>query len=133
MNIKYALGFIFLAGCAGISRDCNNYVAQNFEANWIVVQLDASGQPINCWQLNNIDTYETTDGIYWQSPNGIYWQSPNGHRVFISGWYERVKVVNNDWEGASKLIGISLPSCKDGHYESTQKKQPEIQKENLSL
>jgi len=99
-----------LCGCAAISRDCASCGASNFGTDWIVLQYGASGAPINCWKLHNtaITNEERTDGIYWQAPSG--------HLVHISGWYNRVQVTNNDFEGAARQLGITISSCSEGKY-----------------
>lgn len=110
MKAKHLIAFFLLAGCAGTMRDCSSCTAENFGADWIVVQYAASGQINNCWSLRNVGITNEP------SSDGIFWRSPAGHLVHIGGWYARVQVVNNDFEGAAKLLGVEYSHCKDGKY-----------------
>lgn len=109
--IKY-LVFLMLVGCAGMERDCNSCNAGNFGADWLVVQYQFNGEPINCWKLNNVGISNETgsDGIFWLD-------SSTKHLVHISGWYNRVQVDHGDFDGAAKLLGVDLKLCKNGKYE----------------
>ena len=110
MKKRFWLLFLFLAGCAGWSRDCSSCTASSFGSDWIIVQYRNDGTPINCWMLRNtaIDNEHGTDGIYWQEPSG--------HLVHISGWYNRVQVTGGDFKGAAKQLNVNYDSCTEGAY-----------------
>lgn len=107
---KYAL-IATAIGCAGMQRGCSSCNASSFGADWIAVQYNATGEPINCWQLPNtsVDNESQSDGIYWLDKN-------TGNLVHISGWYNRVQVNDRRWEEAAKSLGVDLNRCKDGKY-----------------
>lgn len=102
--------FLLLAGCASMQRDCSSCAATEFGSDWIVLQYGYDGEPINCWRLKNaaISNENQTDGIYWKDPAG--------NLVHISGWYNRVQVINDNYQAAAKSIGIDLSKCTDGKY-----------------
>lgn len=105
-----ALATLLLVGCAGFERDCAASCNDSLGADWIVVQYGFDGAPINCWEMRStaISNESQTDGIYWRETSG--------HMVHISGWYNRVQVTNNDWDGAARALGIDDARCKDGKY-----------------
>lgn len=105
------LSLLFLVGCASLNRDCSSCTASNFGANWIVVQYKNDGTPINCWKLKNtaIDNETNSDGIYWKDPH-------SSNLVHISGWYNRVQVVDGDWGSAAKSLNVKEDICNDGAY-----------------
>jgi hypothetical protein len=109
-NLLKYLPLLLLCGCAGYQRSCASNIAQTFGGDWIVVQYKATGEPINCWKLENtsISNEEHSDGIYWLGPNG--------HLVHISGWYNRVQVGGGNFDTASKLVGVDMNFCKNGKY-----------------
>lgn len=100
-----------LVGCAGIQRSCSSCAAENFASDWIVVQYDLKGKPINCWKLPNtsITNEQGSDGIYWLDSN-------TDNLVHISGWYNRVQVSRGQYDDAAKSLGIELSRCEDGKY-----------------
>lgn len=106
---------LLLAGCAGLNRGCSVFGAENFGADWVVVQYDMQGHPYNCWKLENVSiTNESgSDGIYWA-------EGTLGHLVHISGWYNRVQVHGGDYAGAAQLIGVDIRQCRNGHYPASQ-------------
>jgi hypothetical protein len=108
---KVLLLAVTLGGCAGFQRSCASFNAENFSADWIVVQNDQTLTTKRCWKLpsTSITNEDKSDGIYWLDPHG-------GHLVHISGWYNRVQVQNGDWEGAAQTLGIDLAGCRDGVY-----------------
>ncbi len=112
-NRANVLLFVFLAGCAGMSRSCASCKAENFGADWIVVQYKYDGVPMNCWRLADVSiTNETSsDGIYWKDTR-------TGHLVHISGWYNRVQVFGANYRDAAVLLGIDLDQCDNGAYPS---------------
>ncbi len=116
MNLKkfWWACLVFLGvGCAGTSRSCSSCNAESFGANWIVVQYDSFGQPLNCWQLKNVSISNEPHS------DGIYWENSDGHLIHISGFYNRVQVEHNQWESAANLIGVDLKSCTGGKYKVT--------------
>lgn len=100
-----------LTGCAGMARSCSSEWAENVGADWIVVQLAANGDVINCWKLQNVSiTNESqSDGIYWKD-------NTTSHLVHISGWYNRVQVKSGRYEEAAKLLGVDLAKITNGRY-----------------
>ena len=101
-----ALIFTFLlTGCAAVQRDCSSFGAENFGADWVVVQLDLNGQPFRCWALHK--TSITNE----QGSDGIWWRAPGGNLVHISGLYNRVQVNNNNWSAAYHEVGITQETC----------------------
>lgn len=110
--LKVALISTFVCGCAGIERDCSSFNAENFSADWIVVQNDNHMEIKRCWRLPStaITNEDKSDGIYWLDPNS------GKHLVHISGWYNRVQVEDGDWEGAAQTLGIDISKCHDGTY-----------------
>lgn len=109
-NMLYALA-LSVSGCAGWSRSCSSWEAENFAADWAVAQFDAAGKPFNCWKLEDtsITNEPHSDGIYWKD-------SPSGHLVHISGWYNRVQVENGQWKTAAEAVGVELDKCTNGKY-----------------
>ncbi len=110
MKIRFVALLGFVVGCAGVERDCASCNASNFGSDWIVVQYEYNGTPINCWKLP--DTAITNE----EHTDGIFWREPSGHLVHISGWYNRVQVVGGDYPGAAKSLGIDMSRCSDGAY-----------------
>ena len=106
---------ITLAGCAGFNRGCSSWSAGTFGSNWIVVQYDYQGDPINCWKLQNtsIANEGNSDGVYWKD-------SESGHLVHISGWYNRVQVDGGRYEEAAKLLGVELSLITNGKYQNAE-------------
>lgn len=103
-RIGRLVSYLLLAGltaCAGMQRDCSGCAAENFGADWIVVQHRADGGILRCWRLTGtaITNEEHSDGIWWKSPEG--------HLVHISGWYNRVQVSEGDWTSAARQLGLS--------------------------
>ncbi len=107
---KIALASLFLLGCAGMQRDCSSCNASSFGGDWVIVQYQMNGTPINCWKLRNtpVENEAHTDGVYWQDPGG--------HLVHISGWYNRVQVQGERWEEAAKTLGVNEALCRGGVY-----------------
>ena len=110
-RLTTTLAAIALAGCAGYQRDCQSCCAGMEGADWIVLQYDYSGTPINCWKLpdTSVSNESATDGIYWVD-------GPSGNLVHISGWYNRVQIENENWEEAAQSIDIDLGRCTNGKY-----------------
>lgn len=94
-----------LAGCAGWERSCSSCGAQNFGADWVVVQMDLEGKPFRCWKLS--DTSISNE----ESSDGIYWVGDGGNLVHISGLYNRVQVEDNNWDQAFAEVGLSEDMC----------------------
>jgi hypothetical protein len=108
IRLGIVLALLAMVSCAGVSRGCASWWANNAGADWIIVQYAMDGKPINCWQYTNVSvTNEAqSDGIYWSA----------GHLVHISGWYNRVQVSNHDFVGGAKMLGIDLDRCVGGAY-----------------
>jgi hypothetical protein len=112
-KIKRLFGVLALSsllGCAGTMRGCAGWSAENFGADWVVVQFNAQGAPMNCWKLP-----QTSIGNEAAS-DGVWGRETSGHLVHVSGWYNRVQVSNGDWSGAAKALGVDIDSCGDGRY-----------------
>ena len=103
---------LILSGCAGFSRSCSSDIAEGFGSDWLVVQYNFEMKPSHCWKLD--DTSIANE----KGSDGIYWETTKGNLVHISGWYNRVQVVNG-WEDAAKDVGVELDKCKGGEYVST--------------
>lgn len=103
------LGLVFLASCAGLSKDCTSCSATNFGADWIVVQYKFDGAPMNCWKLQDVslESEEHSDGIQWKA---------EGHMMHLAGWYNHIQVTDGNWESAAKHMGIDLSRCANGTY-----------------
>ena len=95
---------IFMVGCASFQRDCASCNAENFGSDWIIVQLKADGDTARCWELRN-----TSVGS--DSANDVHWLSSDGHLIHIEGWYNRVQVANDDFEGAYRVLGVDGSQC----------------------
>ena len=93
-------------GCEGAMRSCSNTNANSFGADWVVVQYNYDGSLLNCWELQ--DTSIANE----ESSDGIYWLSSEGHLVHISGFYNRVQVVDGKWVSAMNEIGIHPEDCR---------------------
>jgi len=94
-----------LAGCAGWGRQCTAFTAGSFGADWVIVQLDAYGKVIRCWQLENVSVANE------ELSDGIYWKNEAGNLVHLSGFYNRVQVNGHNWENAFATLGIKGESC----------------------
>lgn len=108
--IKLVLLAILLAGCASLNRGCSNFSADNFGADWIVVQYRMDGTPFACWRLDNQSVTNE------KASDGIYWVSDHGNLVHVGGWYNRVQVEHGAWDLAAKEVGVILEKCKGGLY-----------------
>jgi hypothetical protein len=111
---------LLLTGCASLERGCSDFGADNFGANWVVVQYDYHMQPANCWLVKeqSITNEHGSDGIYWVSNSG--------NLIHLSGWYNRVQVVGS-WETAANELGIDLSRCVSGQYRAKiTQEEPEL-------
>ncbi len=113
-QIRAALFILLLCvgpGCAGFGRAWSSGCAQNFGADWVIVQYRMDGTPFHCWKLRNTSvTNETqSDGIYWKDGG-------SGNLVHVAGWYNRVQVFAGGYEGASLLLGVESAKCGNGVY-----------------
>ena len=107
---------LLLTACAGLNRGCSSWQAQSFGSDWIVVQYKQDGTAFNCWKLRNesVSNEHGSDGIYWKD-------TASGHLVHISGWYNRVQIVNGNYAEAARLIGVEDAKCGSGVYPSPSK------------
>lgn len=115
--MKLFLGWILIiallsSGCAGLSRGCASCNAETFGSDWIVVQYNAYGEPMNAWKLEDvsISNEDKSDGIYWKDTN-------TGHLVHISGWYNRIQVNGRKFDEAASLVGIKIDHITNGKYQ----------------
>lgn len=105
------LSCIALMGCdsKGYERSVAVQNAEINGADWIVSQDDSNGHPARCWTLHNVSVANE------EHSDGLHWQDNSGRLVHISGWYNRVMVVNGDVAGAAAQIDIADPSkCHKG-------------------
>lgn len=103
-NALFALLFV---GCAGVSRSCSSCNAEEFGADWVIVQMDLNGTPFRCWELPNtsVTNESQSDGVYWKD-------SVTGNLVHLSGHYNRVQVVGGNWDRAFEDLGLTKAICK---------------------
>jgi hypothetical protein len=97
-------------GCAGFGRQWSAGCAENFGADWIIIKSRMDGTTYRCWKLHN--TSVTNEG----NSDGIYWKDEGGHLVHVSGWYDRVQVFHDDYDGAAQLLGVDAAKCGHGAY-----------------
>ena len=107
LMVLFCLG---LTACAAFDRGCSSFNAQSFGADWVIVQMDVSGRPFRCWELHNrsVSNETQSDGIYWIADG-------KGNLVHISGFYNRVQVVNSDWDNAYREVGLTKETCAAIH------------------
>lgn len=105
-SILAFVAVLALGGCAGMQRSCCSSFAQDFGADWVIVQVDMNGQPFRCWQLHDTSVANEahSDGIYWLD-------KPSGNLVHISGLYNRVQVTNGKWTPAFSSLGLTKELC----------------------
>ena len=106
-NFGLFLFLLTLASCAGTARGCSSCNAENFGADWVVVQMDDRGVPYRCWALRQTSVANEPHS------DGVYWESSNGHLVHISGHYNRVQVSGGRWEEAYRELGLTAESCRE--------------------
>lgn len=96
-----------------MSKDCSQWVASDFGGDWMVVQYAFDGRPFHCWKLRDaaVDS-EQGGNLNWKDPG-------NGHLVHVTGWENRVQVINGDFETAAKLLGVEASQCNNGVYPSS--------------
>lgn len=102
---RFAMWAVLLVGCAGTARSCTSCTAESFGADWIVVQMDMSGRPFRCWELRNTSIANEVQS------DGIYWAGSQGNLIHISGLYNRVQVLNGQWEAAYREVGVTAATC----------------------
>ena len=96
-----------LFGCAGTQRECSAMSAEEFGANWVVVQMDMGGRPFRCWKLTDVSIANEPHS------DGVWWRSREGHLVHISGNYNRVQVNGNNWRTAFSEVGLTEQTCRE--------------------
>jgi hypothetical protein len=98
---------LLFVSCAGMERGFSSCSAENFGADWVVVQMDNNGRPYRCWELHgvSISNEDKSDGIYWKSDR-------SGNLVHISGNYNRVQIVGGNWDDAFAEVGLTPQSCR---------------------
>lgn len=115
MKLKYAfvaLAIAILPGCAGMGRSWSAGCAENFGADWVVVQYRQDGTAFHCWKLSDVSMTNE------KASDGIYWKDRSWNLVHISGWYNRVQVFGGRYEAASVLLGVESSKCDNGVYPS---------------
>lgn len=101
----HTLLFLAFAGCASASRGCASCNADNFGADWVVVQMDNDGRPYRCWELHDVSVAsESGDGVYWKDAD-------SGNLIHISGHFNRVQVVGDNWNHAYHTLGLTGTTC----------------------
>lgn len=106
------VGVLWLSvACAGFSRDCASCMAREVSgADWIVVQYNLYGNPVNCWPLRGVGIANEA------SSDGIFWRDGSGHLMHLSGQYSYIQVSNEDFGHAANVLGIDLRHCPGGRY-----------------
>ena len=107
MLVLFAL--ILLGGCDTFDRGCASATKEGLGADWIIVQFDADGIPINCWRLEN--TWVTLS-----AQNSMGWRNSSGHDLTVTGWVNRVRVANREWDTAAYELGVNALRCTSGKY-----------------
>lgn len=97
-------------GCAGCQRSCSAYCANQLGSDWVVVQYDYAGNPVQCWKVNGDSVQQESDGVYWRD-------GKTGVIIHISGWFNYVQATNNQYDLACKTLGVDCNRCLDGVYE----------------
>jgi hypothetical protein len=105
INIIAVIALLFIASCDGFMRGCSSDVANHLGADWVIVQYNNAGDPIQCWQLTDVSVANE------EASDGIYWLSEDGHLVHISGWYNRVQVEGDRWDQAASELEVDLKTC----------------------
>lgn len=100
---------LLTTACAGTQKQCAAYKASRFGADWIVVQYTQDGRPFHCWKLTGVALDSGTGG-------NVDWKDPGGHMMHITGWENRVQVVDRDFAGAARLVGVDASRCGEGIY-----------------
>ncbi len=109
-RLSVLLLVVLTAGCAGMQKDCAKTSADSFGADWIVVQYAQDGRPFHCWKLRQTVVSSSEGGnVDWQDRT-------NGHLVHLTGWENRVQVVNGDFDGAAQIVGVTAADCGNGVY-----------------
>lgn len=106
-SIGSILLMLLIVGCAGVERSCSSCAAQTIGSDWIVVELrELDGTPYRCWMLEEVSiaNEESSDGIYWKDPN-------TGNMVHVSGSYDRVQVVDDQWDEALAIVNLTEGEC----------------------
>jgi len=109
MRIKTLINtivFLLLVGCAGLARDCSGCWATNVSSSWVVAQYTYDGTMMRCWVLRDspIANEQSSDGIWWKD-------FETKHLVHISGWYNRVQVIDGRFKEAANLLGVDISKC----------------------
>lgn len=114
----HSILFVGIAGCASIDRGCASCSADNFGADWVVVQMDNDGRPYRCWELQGTSiASESGDGVYWKDDK-------SGNLVHISGHFNRVQVKGGNWGHAYATLGLTAATCsavRDQSYDPSER------------
>lgn len=110
----FILLFCLLPACAGFERGCSSDIAETFGADWLVVQLNAFGEIIRCWQLQGVSITNEPNS------DGIYWKDESGNLIHLSGQYNRVQVTRSNWPAAFATLGMKGKSCAENILEKAQ-------------
>lgn len=101
---------MLMAGCAGVRKDWAQTNASAYGADWIVVQYAFDGRPFHCWKLTGASLDSETGGsINWQD-------TTHRHLMHVTGWENRVQVVDGDFATAARLLGVEAEKCGGGIY-----------------
>jgi hypothetical protein len=106
-KIALAGSMFFLVGCAAVQKDCASCNATANGADWIVVQLDLNGKPFRCWSMQDVSISNEN------ASDGIWWQNESGNLIHISGLYNRVQVIDDNWLNAYNELGLTEETCKE--------------------
>ncbi len=103
-----AIALLF-AGCDGCERGCSAEMAQNYGADWIIVQYDYTDAPFRCWRLEDVSVANENGS------DGIYWLADGGNLVHLSGMYTRIQVEGDNWAHGFREIGLTPEGCEALH------------------
>ena len=98
--VGYALGILFLLfliiGPNKINRFWQNYKADAYGSDWLVVQYDMTGSPIQYWELKDksIGSEFNSDGIFFTDNDNLV--------IHLSGFYNYIEIKDNNFEKAKE-------------------------------
>ena len=119
-----ALFLVTLSGCSATNTTNTTSASASASVsegkfNWIIVQYSANGDPVYAWVVKNSD-----DKIlhYYASAYSSFstaqfrWTSPEGHWVFSFTNHTTVRVKDDKFEEAAKLVGVEYEKITNGRY-----------------
>jgi len=117
MKVKQLIGIaicfcIFLVGPILFFEGCQRNLKQFWHndvtgTDYVVVELRLDGTPYRCWTLEDVAIAQETDS------DGIYWaNNKTGNLIHVSGSYDYVQVVGDNWDAAFSQINMTKEVCK---------------------